>query len=110
MGWVIGLVILLVIIIIALWIMSTYNKLVSLRNKVRNGLSQIDVQLQRRFDLIPNLVETVKGYTKHENEIFGEFAKARSIFDRAKAGQNVEGMAEAEKGLTGALGKLLVVT
>ena len=110
MGWVIGLVILLVIVIIALWIMSTYNKLVSLRNKVRNGLSQIDVQLQRRFDLIPNLVETVKGYTKHENEIFGEFAKARSIFDRAKAGQNVEGMAEAEKGLTGALGKLLVVT
>ncbi len=103
------LVVILVIVIISA-IIKCYNNLVQLRNKVKNGFSQIDVQLQRRFDLIPNLVETTKGYAKHEGEIFTEFAKARSLYDRAKAGGDIEGMAQAEKGLSAALGKLMVVT
>ena len=103
-------ILIIIVAVIVIWAIGAYNGLVTLRQRVKNAWSQIDVQLQRRFDLIPNLVETVKGYTKHENEIFGEFAKARSLYDRAKASSNVEGMAEAEKGLTGALGKLLVVT
>ena len=100
----------IVLVILIAWFVKTYNGLVKLRNKVKNSLSQIDVQLQRRFDLIPNLVETTKGYAKHESDIFGEFAKARSLYDRAKAGNDVEGMANADKGLSGALGKLMVVT
>lgn len=111
LGGIIGIIAtVLVVIILICMVASCYNNLVSLRNKVKNGFSQIDVQLQRRFDLIPNLVETVKGYTKHENEIFTEFAKARSLYDRAKAGGDVSEMAEADKGLSGALGKLMVVT
>jgi len=111
MGGIIATIIVVVILIIFIvWIVKTYNGLVKLRNKVRNSLGQIDVQLQRRFDLIPNLVETTKGYAKHESDIFGEFAKARSLYDRAKAGNDVEGMANADKGLSGALGKLMVVT
>ena len=100
----------LVIVILIVWIVSNYNALVKLRNKVKNGFSQIDVQLQRRFDLIPNLVETTKGYAKHEAGIWDEFAKARSLYDRAKAGSDVEGMANADKGLSAALGKLMVVS
>lgn len=98
------------VLILIVWMIKTYNSLVTLRNKVKNGFSQIDVQLQRRFDLIPNLVETTKGYAKHESDIFGEFAKARSLYDRAKAGNDVAGMAEADKGLGSALGKLMVVS
>lgn len=111
LGGIIGTVVAVVVVVILIGsLISCYNNLVALRNKVRNGLSQIDVQLQRRFDLIPNLVETVKGYTKHENEIFSEFAKARSLYDRAKAGSDVKEMAAADKGLSSALGKLMVVT
>jgi len=105
-----GIIIGVIVVILVVLVICFYNKLVTLRNKVKNAFSQIKIQLQRRFDLIPNLVETVKGYTKHENEIFSEFAKARSLYDRAKAGSDVKGMAEADKGLSGALGKLLVVT
>ena len=111
MGGIIGIIIaVLVIVILICWLVSNYNALVKLRNKVKNGFSQIDVQLQRRFDLIPNLVETTKGYAKHEASIWDEFAKARSLYDRAKAGQDVEGLANADKGLSQALGKLMVVS
>ena len=110
-GGIIGIIIAAVVIVILLiWLVGGYNGLVKLRNKVRNGYSQIDVQLQRRFDLIPNLVETTKGYAKHEASIWDEFAKARSLYDRAKAGQDVEGLANADKGLSQALGKLMVVS
>ena len=80
------------------------------RNKVKNAWSQIDVQLKRRFDLIPNLVETVKGYAKHEEAIYGEFARARGLYQSASQKGDVKGMAEAERGLSGALSRLLVVT
>ena len=64
MGWII----LIVVVLILIWIVSVYNGLISSRQKVDNAWSQIDVQLQRRFDLIPNFVETVKGYMTHESE------------------------------------------
>ncbi len=73
-----GLIILAIIIIIALWAMGIYNKLVGLRNQVKNAWSQIDVQLQRRYDLIPNLVETVKGYMNFERSTLEAVISARN--------------------------------
>ncbi|MDD2258692.1 MAG: LemA family protein [Bacilli bacterium] len=105
-GWIaIGAVLLVVIIFIS-FLISQYNSLVINRNRVRNGWSQIDVHLKRRFDLIPNLLETVKGYVKHEAEIFGEFAKARNLYAQAN---NPQTLANAEKELSGALSRLLMV-
>ena len=72
--------IVVVIILIILYVISTYNKLVVLRNRVKDQWAQIDVQLKKRFDLIPNLVETVKGYTKHESETLENVIKARNTF------------------------------
>ena len=72
-----------VIAVLVLWFIGVYNTLVQLRNKVRNQFSQIDVQLKRRFDLIPNLVETVKGYAKHESETFEKVIQARSSYASA---------------------------
>ena len=63
MGWIILGIIVVIVLLIIVWAISTYNKLVDLRNRVKDQWAQIDVQLKRRFDLIPNLVETVKGYT-----------------------------------------------
>ena len=74
MGWII----LIVVVLILIWIVSVYNGLISSRQKVENAWSQIDVQLQRRFDLIPNFVETVKGYMTHESETFEKIAKLRT--------------------------------
>ncbi len=70
--------------LVLIYLVSTYNVLVKLRNMVRDQWSQIDVQLKRRFDLIPNLVETVKGYAKHEKSTLEEVIKARSTFLSAK--------------------------
>jgi LemA protein len=67
-----------IILIAVVWFVVTYNGLVGWRNQVKNAWSQIDVQLKRRYDLIPNLVETVKGYAKHEHETFENVTKARS--------------------------------
>jgi LemA protein len=77
MGWIALIVILAVIIIFIGWIIAIYNTLVRLRNAVKNAFSQIDVQLKRRYDLIPNLVETVKGYAAHERETLEAVTKAR---------------------------------
>jgi LemA protein len=101
--WIIlGVVALLVIMLIAL-----YNSLVVLRNKVRNAWAQIDVQLKKRFDLIPNLMETVKGYAKHEKEVLTEITKARNMMAQAK---DVKGKAQAEGQLSGALKTLFAVS
>ena len=67
-----------VIAVVLLWAMGTYNSLVSLRNRVKNGWAQIDVQLKQRADLIPNLVETVKGYASHESDVFTKVTEARA--------------------------------
>jgi LemA protein len=97
-----------IIVILVLWVMGAYNGLVGLRNAVKNAWAQIDVQLKRRFDLIPNLVETVKGYAKHERETFEMVTKARNLAQQAaNAGAAERGKAEGELGM--ALGRLLAV-
>jgi LemA protein len=112
-------VVLLVIILIPLGIgVGIYNKLVSLRNRYQNAYAQIDVQLKRRYDLIPNLVETAKGYLKHEHGTLEDVTKARNIAYVASqaAASNpgdasaVKNLAAAESGLGGALSRLMVVS
>lgn len=95
-----------VVALILLWAIATYNRLVRFRNQIANAWSQIDVQLRRRYDLIPNLVETVKGYAAHEKEIFEEVARARSA---AIAAEGVAQQAEAENQITRALRQLFAV-
>ncbi|NLL02358.1 MAG: LemA family protein [Mollicutes bacterium] len=73
-------ILLVVIVLLVLWVIGTYNSLISLKNKVKNQWSQIDIQLKRRFDLIPNLVETIKGYTKHESETLEKVIQARNTY------------------------------
>ena len=96
----------LVFIVLALYAVVTYNRLVSLAVSADEGESEIDVQLRRRHDLIPNLVETVKGYAAHERETLGEVVRARGAAVNAGG---TAGRAEAESGLTQALGKLLAL-
>ncbi len=95
-----------------------YNKLVTLRNRYKNAFAQIDVQLKRRYDLIPNLVETAKGYIKHERETLEAVTKARNIAYVAAQtaasnpgdASSVKNLAAAESGLGGALSRLMVVS
>jgi LemA protein len=95
------------VVIVALWAIVQYNALVRLRNLVQEAWRQIDVELQRRHDLIPNLVETVKGYAKHERETFEEVTKARTI--AAAPGSSPAEQAMQENMLTQALGKLFAL-
>ena len=103
-----GAFVLLLIIIgaVAIIAIGMYNSLVTLRNRCDNGWSQIDVQLRRRYDLIPNLVETVKGYAKHESTVFQNVTQARAA---AASAQGVKAQAEADNMLTGALKSLFAV-
>ncbi len=89
-----------------LLLVGAYNALVRLRQQVRNAWSQIDVQLKRRHDLIPNLVETVKGYAAHERATLEGVTRARA---QAVSAQGVEGRAQAEQELTAALGRLMLL-
>ncbi|HHX73938.1 MAG TPA: LemA family protein, partial [Firmicutes bacterium] len=95
-----------VIVILGLGIMGLYNGLVSLRERVQNAWSQIDVQLRRRYDLIPNLVETVKGYAAHERKTLEQVTAARS---QAMAAGSVREHAQAENMLTGTLKTLFAL-
>src|ERR1700676_1927030 len=114
MGWIV----LLLIIGLVLVLISTYNPLVTARNAFKNAFAQIDVQLKRRYDLIPNLVETAKGYIKHEHSTLEDVTKARNIAyapPQAAAANPadanaVKGLVSAESGLTGALSRLMVVS
>jgi len=90
----------------AVWVIGIYNGLVRLRNEVKNAWAQIDVQLKRRHDLIPNLVETVKGYAGHEKSTLEAVVQARS---RAVSASSVEDRIAAEAGLSGALGRLMLL-
>src|SRR3989344_1371518 len=92
-----------VVVVLIFWLLLAYNGLVTLRNRVREAWSQIDVQLKRRSSLIPNLVETVKGYAKHEKKVFEEVTKARSALLGA---HDPEQAAKADNMLTGALKSL----
>jgi len=111
-------VILLGSVIIGLWAVGIYNGLVALRNRFKNAFAQIDVQLKRRYDLIPNLVETAKGYLKHESSTLEAVIKARNIASAAAqtAAANpsdanaMRGLLTAEAALGGALSRLMVVS
>ena len=110
-------ILLAVVVILALWIVGIYNSLVALRNRFKNAFAQIDVQLKRRYDLIPNLVEVAKGYLKHESSTLEAVIKARNIAFAASQsaaanpadGNAVKGLLSAEAGLGGALSRLMVV-
>ncbi|HEV7762308.1 MAG TPA: LemA family protein [Acidimicrobiales bacterium] len=93
-------VIVVLVVLIGLYVLVTYNGLVSLRNRIENAWAQIDVQLKRRYDLIPNLVETVKGYASHEKETLDRVIQARNAGMGASGPQD---QAQAENVLTGAL-------
>ena len=95
-----------VIVVIAIVVVALYNRFVTLRNRADNAWAQVDVQLRRRYDLIPNLVETVKGYAAHERETFERVTQARAA---ASAARTVEEQAQAENVLTSALRQLFAV-
>ena len=103
MGWII---LVIVVVLIALWVIATYNSLVQLRNRVKDQWSKIDVHLKRRADLIPNLVETVKGYAKHEKDTLEAVINARN---KAVSATNATEEMQANNELTGALTKLFAL-
>lgn len=106
MGWIIVLVVVAVLVVIGLMLVGMYNGLVRGRNRVREAWSGIDVQLRRRASLVPNLVETVKGYAEHERETFEEVTRARTAVEQAGT---VADAAQANNMLTGALRHLFAV-
>ena len=116
-GTVVLLVILAIIIFCVFFIVSVYNRLIQLKNRFKNAFAQIDVQLKRRYDLIPNLVETAKGYMKHEREALEAVIKARNQASNAmkKASTDpsdteaIQGLMGAESVLTGTLGRLFAL-
>ena len=103
MGWAI----LIIIVALILWIISAYNGLVTLRQRVKNAWSQIDVQLQRRFDLIPNLVNTVKGYMHHEEDVLTKVTELRTSWAKAST---VKEKAELSNELSGTLKTIMAVS
>jgi LemA protein len=111
-------VVVLVVIIVGVMIIGIYNKLVTLRNRYKNAYAQIDVQLKRRYDLIPNLVETAKGYMKHESGTLEAVTEARNIaYAASKAAaanpgdaQAMKNLTAAESGLGGTLSRLMMVS
>lgn len=98
---------LIIIVLLVIWIIAMYNSLVSARQKVDNAWSQIDVQLQRRFDLIPNFVETVKGYMTHESETFEKIAQLRTSWANSSS---VGEKAKLDGELSGALKTIMAVS
>jgi LemA protein len=100
------LILLIIVGVIFIAAVGIYNGLIVMRNRCDNGWAQVDVQLRRRYDLIPNLVETVKGYAKHEREVFEKVTQARS---QAIGAGTVKDQAQAENMLTGALKSLFAV-
>ncbi|MBM4443840.1 MAG: LemA family protein [Chloroflexi bacterium] len=107
-GIIVLIVVLAVLFLVIGFIWMTYNGLVRLRNQVKNAWAQIDVQLKRRHDLIPNLMETVKGYMKHERETLEAVTSARNLAQKA-IGTGVGAQAKAEGELSSALSRLLAV-
>lgn len=97
-----------ILFVIVIWIAGMYNRLVAQRQQVDNSWSQIDVQLKRRYDLIPNLVETVKGYSKHERETFETITRARAGAMQAAVGGSVADRVQAENQLSQAVRGFMV--
>ena len=104
------------VLILAFWVIGVYNGLIKLRNRYRNAFAQIDVQLKRRYDLIPNLVETAKGFMQHERETLEAVIQARNMASSARENVNTEDAASmgalmaAEGGLGAALGRLFALS
>lgn len=105
----ITIVLVVILVILALFLITTYNRLITLRQRVKEAWSDIDIQLKRRHDLIPNLVETVKGYAAHERGTFDDVTKARADAVAAGASGSPQQMAQAENVLSGALRSLFAV-
>lgn len=105
-GMIILIVVIVLVLLLAGFVISNYNSLVTLRNRVKDQASQIDIQLKRRFDLIPNLMETVKGYMKHEKDTLEDIVKARNSFQSA---DSLEGEMQANSELTKAMTKLFAL-
>lgn len=102
-------IILIILIAVGAWVALTYNRLVVLRNRAKEAWSDIDVQLRRRYDLIPNLVETVKGYATHEKSVFENVTKARTNAISAQQSGDPQKVAQAENFLSGTLKSLFAV-
>lgn len=100
-------VVIVVVVLFLGFVIGVYNRMIQARNKVRNQFAQIDVQLQQRFDMIPDLVEMVKGYAKHESATFEQVTQARNAYGSAAG--NATASLEANDMLTNALGKLFAV-
>ena len=117
-AWIILAVLLALVAVLVLWAVGVFNRLVSLRNRFKNAYSQIDVQLTRRYDLIPNLVETTKAYLSHERGTLEAVIAARgaAVTAQSRVGGDpsntaaLQGLLGAEGALTGALGRLMMVT
>ena len=107
-GWIAIIVVVLIVVILLALVANVYNKMVKGRNRCKDAFSQIDVQLTRRFDLIPNLVETVKGYAKHEESILAEFAKARGAYQASNG--DIDKVSEANNALTSVLTRFMAVS
>ena len=103
----IGLILLIVLAVAIIWVVMTYNGLITLKNRVDEAWSDIDVQLKRRYDLIPNLINIVKGYATHEKEVFEKVTEART---RAMGAGTASDKAEAENMLSGTLKTLFAVS
>ncbi len=99
-------IILTIIILVVVWLIYTFNRLVTLKNRVKEGWSDIEIQLKRRYNLIPNLIETVKGYATHERGVFEKVTEART---KAMASQTVKDKAQAENMLSSTLKSLFAV-
>ena len=112
-----SIVVLAIVAVVVFWAVGAYNRLINLRNRFRNAFAQIDVQLKRRYDLIPNLVETAKAYMKHERETLENVIKARNTAVTANAAASadpgsaaaIQGLVAAEGALSGALSRLFAL-
>ncbi len=102
-----GIIILIIIVLVAAYLVGIFNKIVRLKNRIPNAWSQVEVQLKKRLDLVPNLVEVVKGYASHEKETLTKVTEARSAIQRAGGDPKAQG--EAHNMLTGALKTLFAV-
>src|SRR3989344_1705184 len=104
------LILVIVLVVVGLWLAGAFNMLVRTRNRMKEAWADIDVQLKRRYDIIPNLVESVKGYASHEREVLENVTKARSAAMNAEQGGDVKAMAQAENMLSGTLKSLFALS
>jgi LemA protein len=113
----VGWILLVIVVVVVFWAIAIYNGLVAMRNRFKNAFAQIDVQLKRRYDLIPNLVEVAKGYIKHERETLEAVIKARNVAVGAATAANaspgnpaaMQALGQAEGALTGVLGRMFAL-